>query len=125
MRSWLWILVIAIPILATLQVVGTIRSIDATHAVTAPRYVEATESALSQLDSKALSKLSASLLNDHKKMAEWWRWAGNTYETTTYILLGLVFMLAAILAIVLWRMPSNPALESGRAKSGATAQRKR
>ena len=112
MKRWLWILVVALPILATFQVIGTDRSIDTMHDVVAPRYVETTESALSQLDSKALAKLSASLLNDHKKMAEWWRWARDSYELTTYMLLGLVFLFAAILGAILWRMPSNPALNT-------------
>ena len=123
MKRWLWILVIGLPLLAVFEVVETIRSVDIAHQMSAPRYVDTTENALSNLDGNALAKLSASLLNDHKKMAEWWRWAGNTYKTTTYILLGLVFMLAAILGIVLWRMPSNLAFESGRSKSGAPAQR--
>jgi len=117
-KKWLWILVIALPILAAFETIATVRSVDVAHQVVSPRHVDATESALAQLDSKALAKLSASLLNDHKTMSDWWRWAQNAYEMMLYLLLGVVFLFAAILAAVLWRMPSNPALKNGAAKSG-------
>ncbi len=125
MRKWSWIFVVLLPLIAASETISTIGAVDFAYRAITPKYVPVTESQLAELDSKLLAKATISAIEEHKKMAEWWRWAGNTYETTTYILLGLVFMLAAILAIVLWRMPSNPALESGRAKSGATAQRKR
>jgi hypothetical protein len=112
MRKWLWVLVIALPVLATLQVIGTVQSVGNSHQVVAPRYVEATERALAELDSKTLAKLSANLLSDHKKMAAWWNWARDAYELTSYVLLALVFLFAAVLGVVLWRMPSNPALNT-------------
>ncbi len=114
MKKWLWILVIALPILVAFETIATVRSVDVAHQVVSPRYVEATESALAQLDSKALAKLSASLLSDHRTMSDWWRWAQNAYEMMLYLLLGVVFLFAAILAAVLWRMPSNPALQTER-----------
>ena len=118
MKKWLWVIVVSLPIISALWTVDTLRSVDFGYRVAAPRYAEANESALAQLDNKSLAKLSASLLNDHKKMGEWWRGARGAYDVLIYGLLIVVFLMAAILGAILWRMPSNPALntDAGRAQ---------
>jgi len=107
MKKWLWILVLALPILATLEVIATVGNIEFAYQVAAPKYAEVTESDLTHLDIKALAKLSTSLMSDHKKMAEWWSSARDTYKLLTYALLGLVFLFAAILGAVLCERPGR------------------
>jgi hypothetical protein len=119
MKKFLWALVISLPVLSTIWTLDTVRSIGVGYELIAPRYPEVTEASLTQLDSKALVKLAANVMNRDKALSEWWRVARESYDLLTYALLGFVFLLAAAMADLLRRMPSNPPLNDGRAKSGA------
>ena len=111
MKKWLWVLVIALPILATIEVIATIKNVDFAYRMSSPKYAEVTESELAHLDSKSLARLSLSLMGDHRRMTEWWNSTRDTYALMVYLLLGLVFLFAAILGVVLRRMPPGSTLD--------------
>ena len=120
-RRQLAILVLIIPALAVAWIVGATGALEAFVAYEAPKYPKLSAAELATLHKDQLATVTANVMEKASSMNDVWQRTAVGYERMLYILLAVIVVLCLALAYLLWRVPSNPTVESDAGKGGPRA----
>jgi hypothetical protein len=120
-RRQLAILVLIIPIVAVGWIVGATGALEALVAFEAPSYAKTSASELATLQSDQLATIVVNAMEKATSMNDLWHRTAIAYERMLYTLVAVIAALAVALAYLLWRVPSNPTVESDAGNNGPRA----